>query len=105
MRLPRFYPIIDAGLVAARGAKLREFTVTLRDAGVTLLQYRNKSGEPLDIVSDATMIAEVFAQSSTMLILNDRADLTVLAEWDGVHVGQEDLSPHDARTVVGESRY
>ncbi len=37
--------------------------------------------------------------------MNDRADLAVLAGWDGVHVGQEDLSPEDARTVVGADRW
>jgi thiamine-phosphate pyrophosphorylase len=105
MRLARFYPIIDARLLAARGVGLREYAVAMRDAGVTLLQYRNKTGEPLTIVRDASVIAEIFAQSSAMLILNDRADLAVLTEWDGVHVGQEDLSPQDARRVVGESRY
>jgi thiamine-phosphate pyrophosphorylase len=105
MRLPRFYPIIDAGLLATRGVDLREFAVALRDAGISLLQYRNKTGEPLEIVRDAAVIAEVFAQTSAMLILNDRADLAVLTEWDGVHVGQEDLSPEDARSVVGGSRY
>jgi thiamine-phosphate pyrophosphorylase len=46
----------------------------------------------------------VFAGSPCRLILNDRADLAVLANFDGVHVGQGDLSPEDARRVVGPDR-
>ena len=44
------------------------------------------------------------AGSACHLILNDRADLAVLANFDGVHVGQGDLSPEDARRVVGTDR-
>jgi thiamine-phosphate pyrophosphorylase len=104
MRPARFYPIVDAGLLAARGVELRAFVEELRDAGVTLLQYRNKTGGPLQVLRDAAAIAEVFAESAATLILNDRADLAVLAEWDGVHVGQQDLSQEDARRVVGVAR-
>ncbi|MEO6910902.1 MAG: thiamine phosphate synthase, partial [Edaphobacter sp.] len=51
------------------------------------------------------VIRDVFAGSDCRLILNDRADLAVLAEWGGVHVGQGDLLPEDARRVVGAERW
>jgi len=43
--------------------------------------------------------------ASVKLIMNDRADLALAAEFDGVHVGQEDLSPTAARLVIGDSRW
>jgi thiamine-phosphate pyrophosphorylase len=52
------------------------------------------------VLRNAAVIAEVFAGSDCRLIMNDRADLAVLAGWDGVHVGQGDLSPEDAKAVV-----
>ncbi len=103
--IPRLYPIVDAGGLAARGVGLEEFATELRDAGVTLLQYRDKSGSPQNILRNAALIREAFAGVDCRLILNDRADLAVLAGWDGVHVGQTDLAPEDARRVMGAGRW
>jgi thiamine-phosphate pyrophosphorylase len=99
--LPRLYAILDADLLVRRGISVKSFASQMRDAGVTLLQYRDKTGPPQQILSNAKIISEVFAGSECMLILNDRADLAKLAGWDGVHVGQGDLSPAGARGVMG----
>ncbi|HEY0265050.1 MAG TPA: thiamine phosphate synthase [Granulicella sp.] len=105
MRFPRLYAIADAGSLAARGMSLVEFTRQCRAAGVELLQYRDKTAGPQEILRNAAAIREVFAGSGCRLILNDRADLAALAGWDGVHVGQGDLAPEDARRVVGAGRW
>jgi len=68
--------------------------------GVTLLQYRNKSGAARQILDDARDLRRLLG-GSFRLIMNDRADLCLAAEFDGVHVGQEDLSPEGARRVIG----
>jgi thiamine-phosphate pyrophosphorylase len=68
-----------------------------------LLQYRDKSGTPQEILRAASEIATAFADVDVTLILNDRADLAALAGW-GVHVGHRDLAPEDARRVVGAGR-
>jgi thiamine-phosphate pyrophosphorylase len=96
---------VDAGLLGLRGIGLEDFARALLEAGVTLLQYRDKAGEPQRVLQNAAMIREVFAGTEVRLIMNDRADLAVLAKWDGVHVGQGDLSPEDARRVVGAERW
>jgi thiamine-phosphate pyrophosphorylase len=57
------------------------------------------------VLRNAALIREAFAGAECRLILNDRADLAVLAGWDGVHVGQGDLLPEDARRVVGAERW
>jgi len=104
MMLSRLYAIADAQLLAAREIPLENYAHQLRGAGVELVQYRDKSGSPRAILRAASILREVFAATPTRLILNDRADLAVLANFDGVHVGQNDLSPADARRVIGPSK-
>jgi thiamine-phosphate pyrophosphorylase len=99
--LSRLYPIVDEGVLKRLSRDAASSVEELRVAGVELLQYRNKVDSPREILRNATAIREVMAGSGCRLIMNDRADLAVLAGWDGVHVGQGDLSPEDARRVVG----
>jgi len=103
--LPKLYPILDAGLLAARGIKPQWAAEQMRAAGVKLLQYRDKAGAPQTVLRNAAVIREVFAGAECRMILNDRADLALLARWDGVHMGQGDLLPGDARRVVGLERW
>jgi thiamine-phosphate pyrophosphorylase len=99
--LPRFYPILDAGLLAKRGISIAECAQAFRDAGVLLLQYRDKQAMPQEILQNAAIIQKIFEGTGCTLILDDRADIAALAGWDGVHVGQHDLSPAGARAVMG----
>jgi thiamine-phosphate pyrophosphorylase len=103
LKLPRLYAIVDKATLDARGIGVTEFARALRNAGVTLVQYRDKSGAPQGILRAAAEIAAVFAGVDTMLILNDRADLALLTGW-GVHVGHLDLEPEDVRLVIGAGR-
>jgi len=96
--LPRLYPIVDASLFRGTAAML-DFACELAAAGATLLQYRNKKGSPRQMLSDARELRRVLGRAVT-LIMNDRPDLCVMAGCDGVHVGQEDLSPASARAIL-----
>jgi len=99
MKLPRLYAILDASRFpdpAAMWAAAEQ----LQAAGVTLLQYRNKSGNARQIVRQARELKRRVG-NSMRLIMNDRADLCLAADFDGVHVGQQDLSPEGARRVIG----
>jgi thiamine-phosphate pyrophosphorylase len=100
MILPKLYAIADGQVLRARGVGLREFAESLREAGVELIQLRDKEGSPQEILAAALVLREVFAGSSHRLIMNDRVDLALLAGFDGVHVGQTDLSPQDAKAVA-----
>ncbi len=93
------------GLLAARGVALGRVAEELKAAGVMLVQYRNKVGEPDAILRDASVMWEVFDGSGCRLMMNDHADLVIPAGFGGVHVGQGDLSPEDARRVVGAKRW
>jgi len=104
MIISRLYAIVDAEVVAAHGVPLAAFASDLCAAGVSLLQYRDKTGPPQDVLRACAVLRKAFSSSPCRLILNDRADLAVLANFDGVHVGQGDLSPADARRIVGPDR-
>jgi thiamine-phosphate pyrophosphorylase len=103
--LARLYPIVDEGVLVRNGLDVASFAEELREAGVRFLQYRNKVDGPQKVLRAVDIIRGVFADVACRLILNDRADLATIAEWDGVHVGQGDLSPEDARWVVGPERW
>lgn len=104
LRLPRLYAIADAEVLRACGWELRAFAEGLLQGGVTLVQYRNKKGSPQEVLREAAILREIFAGTGAKLVMNDRADLAVLEGFEGVHVGQDDLSPEDARRVVGPER-
>ena len=99
MRLPRLYAIADVGVLKARGIELREFAEGLRAAGVGLVQLRDKEGTPQEVLEGAAVLKEVFGDGC-LLVMNDRADLAVVAGFDGVHVGQGDLGVLDVRRVL-----
>jgi thiamine-phosphate pyrophosphorylase len=105
MIFSRLYVIVDAEVLKVRGVGLREFAEGLRAAGVGLVQWRDKVGSPQEVLAGAEVLREVFAGKGCRLIMNDRADLAVLAGFDGVHVGQGDLLPEDAKRVVGGERW
>jgi thiamine-phosphate pyrophosphorylase len=103
MTLPRLYPIADKATLDARGMSVREFAREMAQAGVGVLQYRDKVGAPNEVLRAAAEIAAEFEGRDCLLIMNDRADLALLAGW-GVHVGHEDMRPADVRGVMGAGR-
>jgi len=102
--LPRLYPIIDPALLSGQGdqaARIAAFARELVKGGATLIQYRSKTGSGRQMLSDARELRRALG-AEVRLIMNDRADLCLTAGFDGVHVGQEDLSPESARGIVGD---
>lgn len=76
------------------------FASELVETGITLLQYRNKSGQARNMLDEARALKKAVG-ARAKLIMNDRADLCLLAGYDGVHVGQDDLSPEAVRKMIG----
>jgi thiamine-phosphate pyrophosphorylase len=99
--LPRLYAILDASFFADIQI-LFSTAEELLAGGVTLLQYRNKRGNAREMLDQTRELKRRFGHS-IKLIMNDRADICLAAGFDGVHVGQEDLSPEGARRVIGEN--
>jgi thiamine-phosphate pyrophosphorylase len=106
--LPRLYPILDADCFP-NAAGLITAAHLLASAGVTLIQYRNKSGNAREMLEQARELRQRSRAGVPVphmrLIMNDRADLCLAAEFDGVHVGQEDLSPESVRRIIGPERW
>ncbi len=106
--LPRFYPILDTSCFATM-AELLQAADQLVAAGAQILQYRNKSGVAARMLVEARELRQrvLFSDrgEAVKLIMNDRADLCLAADFEGVHVGQDDLSPESARTIVGPERW
>jgi thiamine-phosphate pyrophosphorylase len=99
--LPRFYPILDAGLLLRAGLSVESFARELREAGIRFLQYRDKDAADEVLLERAALLRRIFPPSDSRLILNDRVPLVLSAGYDGVHVGQDDLSPAEARALLG----
>ncbi len=83
-----------------RRALLTSMVGSLAQAGVTMLQYRNKQDDDLQVLRDATWLRRQ-APRSLRIILNDRAHLVRKSGCDGVHLGQTDVNPSFARTLLG----
>src|ERR1700758_5441786 len=115
--LPRFYPIIDTSFFPG-SQEIVGFARALAAASCTLLQYRNKSDNARVMLEQARELKRVLSSARDQnphfsqnqgevghphvgLIMNDRADLCLAADFDGVHVGQDDLSPEAVRRVIG----
>lgn len=117
MIFPKLYAIADRSCFADSNA-LYAFVEELIAAGVSLIQYRNKQGSAREMLSEAREIRRFAGRpnpakqpgvadhlAKPILIMNDRADLALAADFDGVHVGQDDLSPESARKVIGSDRW
>ncbi len=103
---PTIYPILDASTVPTTGRAefLRRLGAELAAAGVTLLEYRNKIGTDSELLADAAILRANMATGKIKLILDDRADLVEQAGFDGVHVDAGDVSPAEARRLLGRAR-
>ncbi len=105
MKLPILYPILDADSLSAAcepGKLLQSLcahAVALAEAGCTILQYRAKRLQPRELLTQARELRRLLP--AVTLIMNDRADFCLAAGFDGVHLGQDDLSPEGARLVIG----
>jgi thiamine-phosphate pyrophosphorylase len=103
---PKVYPILDASRISPAGRTefLHRLGASLVDAGVSLMEYRNKTGSESEILADAAVLRGAMPIGKVKLILDDRADLVDAAAFDGVHVDSGDLSPTQARQLVGPDR-
>jgi thiamine-phosphate pyrophosphorylase len=97
----RLYVVCDAELCASRGWDLVDYAAECIDAGAMLVQIRGKrlAGREL-LTASAAIVRRAEAVRGTVIV-NDRGDVARMAGAAGVHVGQDDLTPLQARAVVG----
>jgi thiamine-phosphate pyrophosphorylase len=94
----RLYVLIDGGGSAAEFTAMVKSLVT---AGADAIQLRDKRLAERELLARARQLRELTANSFTLFIMNDRPDLAVLSRADGVHVGQDELTVKDVRSLVG----
>ena len=101
--MPRLYAIIDRAHVADRS--LASVAGILVQAGITLIQYRDKQATSRDLYDRCRELTGVIRHRSATLIVNDRADVALATDADGVHLGQDDLPVELARRVLKPGRF
>lgn len=96
----RLYVLVDSGPTPEAFEQRAEAIVA---AGAHVVQLRDKQLSDRELIDRARRLRQI-TRGRALFIMNDRPDLAVLADADGVHVGQEELSVKDARTIVGPRR-
>jgi thiamine-phosphate pyrophosphorylase len=101
LSLPGLYAVLDAEVASAHGWSLVDLAAAVLDGGAMLLQVRAKTLSSADLLDLSRHVVGLAASFGAAVVVNDRADIAVLAGAAGVHVGQGDLSPAQARAIVG----
>jgi thiamine-phosphate pyrophosphorylase len=101
---PRLYAIVDVEFCAHAGRSVDEVARAILAGGARLLQLRAKDLSGAAFLDLASRIVAEARAAGAHVIINDRADIAVLADAAGVHVGQDDLTPTDVRVLAGPDR-
>ena len=99
-RLPRVYPILDSAAFGARGLRPEAAAAAMIEGGARILQLRHKAHWGREFFAGAREVARLCREAGVDLVVNDRADFALLL-GAGLHVGQDDLAPRDARKLMG----
>lgn len=97
----RLYALIDPN--RANGRDLASLTRLVADGGATLIQLRDKTGSTRQLIEEARAMGDALAGTKIPLLINDRVDVALAAEADGVHIGWDDISAADARLLLGRT--
>jgi thiamine-phosphate pyrophosphorylase len=101
-RLRGLYVILDPSVNPDRA--LLDMLKTSATAGAKLFQYRNKVASMKEAYAEALPLRKAAHELGVLLIVNDRCDLALAVDADGVHLGQGDLPLHLARKVMGPDK-
>ncbi len=102
-KMPRVYAILDTGALSRFHCHPVDFAAALLEGGAQIVQFRHKSFWSRDVFAQASAIAGLCREAGALFVVNDRADYASLLDA-GLHLGQEDLSPRDARLAFGSLR-
>jgi thiamine-phosphate pyrophosphorylase len=103
IKLPRVYPILDTETLARRGCPPETAALALLQGGARVLQFRHKGHYSRAVFEQAELVAAHCRAAGVPLIIDDRADIALLLDA-GLHLGQFDLPPRDARRLLGPAR-
>lgn len=94
--------ILDAQ--ASRGRSLVEALTQAASGGARLFQYRDKTSSTLEIYRQAVRLRRAAADAGAIFLVNDRCDVALAVDADGVHLGQQDLPLSHARAMMGSAK-
>lgn len=97
--LPKIYPLTDCEI---SGLSHTEQVARLIEGGAKFIQLREKNASSGDFFVEAEKAIRVAREQDVTIIINDRADLAIALKADGVHLGQDDLPPTEARKILGK---
>lgn len=103
-RMRGLYPIVDLDCLSRNGVTPLELTAAVLSARPQILQLRAKHQTPREVLALLRQLKPLCSAAGTLLFANDRPDLALLADADGVHVGQDDLPLEDVRQLPGKLR-
>lgn len=83
--------VVDCAIACARG-------------GATIIQYRDKKSDTRNLIQNAKKIKQALEKHRIPLLINDRVDVALASDADGVHLGQSDMHPQDARRLLGADK-
>ena len=96
------YIITDAQL--SRGRSHREVIESAIRGGATMVQYREKSASTRQMIDEALELRDLCRARGVPFIVNDRVDVALAVDADGVHVGQDDMPASLARKLIGHDK-
>jgi thiamine-phosphate pyrophosphorylase len=96
------YVITYAAL--ARGRSHRQVIAAAIRGGATIVQYREKNASTRQMIDDALALQELCRAQAVPFIVNDRVDVALAVDADGVHVGQSDMPASLARKLIGHGK-
>ena len=91
-------------LITTPGEALMEQVSAALRSGVSMVQYRCKQGEDRERLKEAIALQKLCQAHGALFIVNDRVDLAMAADADGVHLGQDDMPADVARALIGADR-
>ena len=103
MKLPRYYPILDTATLERLGVQPEAAAAAMLEGGARILQFRHKGHFSRAVFEQAERVARLCREAGAVFMVDDRADFAALLDA-GVHVGQQDLPPAEARKIMGASR-
>ncbi len=101
--VPKLYPILDTEALARRGCAVETAAEAMLESGARILQFRHKGHYSRAVFEQAERVAALVRRAGALFIIDDRADIALLLDA-GLHVGQDDLPPCDARRLIGPGR-
>ncbi|CAK8530168.1 unnamed protein product [Lathyrus sativus] len=98
------YAVTDSRMNRKWGRSIAEAVKAAVEGGATIVQLREKDVETRDFVDAAKVCLEICRSYGVPLLINDRIDVALACDADGVHIGQSDMSARLARTLLGPEK-